>query len=213
MVSRKKLYTIFVYAEIIIGIILIISTFVEIFLFKTLLENNIIKILYVIFLGISGVACVVGGLFSLGILPTLTTIPSLIFMLLLLNDNEFYRSYRPDILLFLSLSLVIGILLIIFYREEEVKIEPEIEELPLSELKSIKKREIEKLNLIGIETVKDLTLEEKNVKEISKLTDIDRYTVRTWIKEAKQIQQELEAYRKEQLKKSYLKLKKKKKKN
>ena len=211
MVSRKKLYSLFCYAEISLGIILIIFTFIELFLYQIFYDFHIIKNIYVIFLGIGGILGIIGGLFSLGILSIAGCLPSLICMLILINDMYFWYALRFDVLIFLILSIIFGILLIIFYKEEKYEMKSETKDLKLNELKKIKKRQIEKLNMIGIFTLKELIDEEDNLKEIVKLTDIDKFKLKVWVKEAKSYEKQYDEYKKQQLKKSYWKIKKMKK--
>ncbi|MHA1250674.1 MAG: hypothetical protein ACTSRP_11840 [Candidatus Helarchaeota archaeon] len=207
--NKKKFYSILCLLEITFGIILLISMIVEIFFLRIFDENNLIKNVYVIFLGIGGITSIVGGLFSLGILPLLGCIPSLICMVLLLSDTEFWSIYRPDVLILLIISMLMGTLLIIFFQEFPVKIVPEVKELKLKELRGIKKKQIEKLEMIGISTLRELVEEKDNLKEISKLTNIDRNRLRMWVKEANDYQKQYQEYQKDRLKKSYKKIKKK----
>ncbi|MHA1231767.1 MAG: hypothetical protein ACTSPQ_14055 [Candidatus Helarchaeota archaeon] len=207
--NKKKFYSILCLLEITFGIILLISMIVEIFFLRIFDENNLIKNVYVIFLGIGGITSIVGGLFSLGILPLLGCIPSLICMVLLLSDTEFWSIYRPDVLILLIISMLMGTLLIIFFQEFPVKIIPEVKELKLKELRGIKKKQIEKLEMIGISTLRELVEEKDNLKEISKLTNIDRNRLRMWVKEANDYQKQYQEYQKDRLKKSYKKIKKK----
>ncbi|MBD3230742.1 MAG: hypothetical protein GF329_21365 [Candidatus Lokiarchaeota archaeon] len=211
MALKRKIYSIFCYISITLGIILIIFTFIELFLFTIIFSGNIAKILYVIFLGIGGITSIVGGLFSLGILPIIGCSPCFVSMLLLLNDTTFYESYRYNVLLVVIITLLFGVLLIIFYSDKKEEIKPEITELSLNNLKDIKRKEIEKLNMIGVETIEDLIDERENIKEVSKITDIKRSKIRKWIKEAEGYQKELIEYQKKKLKKSYWKKRKKKK--
>ncbi|MHA1270406.1 MAG: hypothetical protein ACTSPY_11505 [Candidatus Helarchaeota archaeon] len=210
MIKRKKLYSILCFAEITMGIIFIISIFIEIFLLKILAEYNIIKNIYVIFLFVATITCILGGLLSLGILAIIGCIPSLVCMLILINDRYFWEIFRPDILIFLIISIGLGILLIIFYKEYVPEIKTEIKDMQLNELKNIKRKQIEKLNLIGIVTLKDLIEEEGNIKEISRITDIDRNRLKLWLREAIELEKEYYDYKKDQLKKSYWKKIKKK---
>ncbi len=209
VMNKKKFYSILCLLEITFGIILLISMIVEIFFLRIFDENNLIKNVYVIFLGIGGITSIVGGLFSLGILPLLGCIPSLICMVLLLSDTEFWSIYRPDVLILLIISMLMGTLLIIFFQEFPVKIVPEVKELKLKELRGIKKKQIEKLEMIGISTLRELVEEKDNLKEISKLTNIDRNRLRMWVKEANDYQKQYQEYQKDRLKKSYKKIKKK----
>jgi len=209
VMNKKKFYSILCLLEITFGIILLISMIVEIFFLRIFDENNLIKNVYVIFLGIGGITSIVGGLFSLGILPLLGCIPSLICMVLLLSDTEFWSIYRPDVLILLIISMLMGTLLIIFFQEFPVKIIPEVKELKLKELRGIKKKQIEKLEMIGISTLRELVEEKDNLKEISKLTNIDRNRLRMWVKEANDYQKQYQEYQKDRLKKSYKKIKKK----
>ncbi|MHA1310874.1 MAG: hypothetical protein ACTSQO_08060 [Candidatus Helarchaeota archaeon] len=210
MIVHKKLYSILCYIEITLGILLIISTIIEIFFLKVLYDYNLVENIYVIFLGIGGFATLFGGLFSLGILPIASCTPSFICMLLLLNNEDFWAVFRPDILVFLILSLIIGVLLIIFYQEFIPEKRNELKDLLLKELDGIKNKQIEKLNMIGIETLNELIEEKENLKEIAKLTNIDRKILKRWIDKAEAYEKEYQDYQKEKLKKSYWKSRKNK---